>query len=243
MDRLAKKIVKKAFRVLGYDVQKLPRSYVGIPDAELYQPLYCPWLQPAFQRYYENAARHSIVSQDRCYVLYSLGRQALNIPGSFWECGVYKGGTASLLVTMLRDHAASKKMHLFDTFHGMPQTDSQRDLHKKGDFSDTTLAEVKANVDGAETAFFHCGLIPDTFAGLESETIAFAHIDVDIYEAHVSCLHFIYPRLSAGGIMVFDDYGSPTCPGARLAVDEFFIDKPEVPLCLTTGQAIVIRLP
>ena len=31
------------------------------------------------------------------------------------------------------------------------------------------------------------------------------------------------------------------CPGARAAVDEFFAGKPEVPLVLRTGQAVVFR--
>lgn len=41
--------------------------------------------------------------------------------------------------------------------------------------------------------------------------------------------------------MVFDDYGFPTCPGARKAVDEFFADKRETPIVLPTGQAVAIR--
>jgi O-methyltransferase len=43
--------------------------------------------------------------------------------------------------------------------------------------------------------------------------------------------------------MVFDDYGEPTCPGARKAVDEFFADKPETPIYIPTGQCLVHRLP
>jgi len=42
-------------------------------------------------------------------------------------------------------------------------------------------------------------------------------------------------------VMLFDDYGFPTCPGARKAVDEFFSDKPEVPFYLPTGQCLVVR--
>lgn len=33
------------------------------------------------------------------------------------------------------------------------------------------------------------------------------------------------------------------CPGARLAVDEFFAPKPEQPVLAAEGQAIVFRLP
>ena len=42
--------------------------------------------------------------------------------------------------------------------------------------------------------------------------------------------------------MIFDDYGFPSCPGARQAIDEYFMDKPEKPLILATGQAVVFKL-
>jgi O-methyltransferase len=32
-----------------------------------------------------------------------------------------------------------------------------------------------------------------------------------------------------------------SCPGARQAVDEYFAARPEVPLVLPTGQAVVFR--
>jgi hypothetical protein len=35
----------------------------------------------------------------------------------------------------------------------------------------------------------------------------------------------------------------PLCPGARMAVDEFFHERPETPIVLPTGQALVIRAP
>ena len=52
---------------------------------------------------------------------------------------------------------------------------------------------------------------------------------------------FFYPRMAPGGVMVFDDYGAPTCPGVQQAVDEFFAGKPERPLYLPTGQAVVCK--
>jgi hypothetical protein len=85
------------------------------------------------------------------------------------------------------------------------------------------------------------GFIPDTFVGLESVQIAFAHIDVDIYKSIMDSLKFIWPRLSFGGFIVLDDYGFPTCPGARASVDEFFQREPCAPLCLPTGQALVFK--
>ena len=43
--------------------------------------------------------------------------------------------------------------------------------------------------------------------------MCWAHIDVDIYQSVRDCISFIYPRLSPGGFMIFDDYGFPKLPG------------------------------
>ena len=50
---------------------------------------------------HRRAAATTLVSPDRCHVLYSLARQALGLQGDFWECGVYKGGTAAMLAEII----------------------------------------------------------------------------------------------------------------------------------------------
>ncbi len=236
--------IRSLLRGFGYDIQKIPK--VGaIPDAEFYTPLFSPWRGfGEFEEYYRAVAAHTLVSEERCYVLYSLAKQALALNGEFWECGVYKGGTAILFSKLLREHGNSRaaQLHLFDTFAGMPETDAEKDRHHRGDFSETSLQAVQQRVPHSERVAFHAGVIPQTFAGMENSRLAFAHVDVDIYHAVRDCCAFIYPRLLPGGFMVFDDYGFPSCPGARQAVDEFFRDKPEVPLVLPTGQAVVIAM-
>ena len=232
---MIKDIVRRYLRKLGYEVYKMPA------DAGLYQPLYSPWNSQAFKRYYAIAEPKTLVSPDRCYVLERLFRQTIPVPGDIFECGVYKGGTAALLTALLTENQSPKKLFLFDTFEGMPATDADRDLHTKGDFSDTSLEVVRAYVKGGERCVFRKGIIPDTFSGLEDTVISFCHIDVDIYKSIIDSLEFVWPRLSVGGVIVFDDYGFPSCPGALQAVDEFFQNKSAVPLCLHTGQAIVFK--
>lgn len=218
-----------------------------IPNADLYKPLFSPWIEKGnndFSQLMKKVSNNTLVSVERCYVLYILGSQCLFLNGVFFECGVYKGGTALLLAGILdqADFRNKKKLFLFDTFEGMPETDSEKDLHKQGDFSDTSLEAVKSYVGHPEITFFVKGLIPDSFTGMEDLVISFAHIDVDIYSSVIECCRFIYPRMEKGGIMIFDDYGFPSCPGAREAVDLYFKDKPEFPLVLSTGQALVFKI-
>ena len=236
-----KRVLKRAIRAAGFDVRRVrvdPPAIPSIPDGELYQPLYSPWRAPAFLAQYRKISPYTLVSADRCYVLESLASQALGLDGEVWECGVYKGGTAMLLAERLSH--APRVLRLFDTFAGMPETDSIRDLHNAGDFSDTSLEAVRSRVRG-DFVHFHQGLIPATFSGLESTRIAFAHVDVDIHSAVLACCEFIYPKLCVGGFMVFDDYGFPSCPGARMAVDEYFSGRTAIPLVLPTGQGLVFK--
>lgn len=192
--------LKRFASILGYELRRIYPTPVGIPDAALYQPRYSPWLGADFARYFAMAAPRSLVTPDRCYVLYTLLKQAMILGGDVVECGVYRGGTAAMMARMITESGTGKKLYLFDTFGGMPKTDAVRDWHKEGDFSDNSLAEVEAFVGMPETAVFRKGLIPDTFVGLETLQIAFAHIDVDIYRSILDSIAFIWPRLASGGV-------------------------------------------
>lgn len=239
-----KKVVKGGFLRLGLDIRRTSiSSPPPIPDGQFYTPLFSPWNDYGdFADYRVLAAPYTLVSRDRLYALYTLALNAIHLQGDFWECGVYKGGTARMFAEFLVARGRPDlKLHLFDTFGGMPETDEKFDIHLKGDFSDTSLDEVRRVVGHPDRVEFHPGWIPDIFRGMSDSRVAFAHVDVDIYQSILDCCEFIYPRLAIGGVMVFDDYGFPTCPGARKAVDEFFADKPEVPIVLQTGQAIVVR--
>ena len=162
----------------------------------------------------------------------------------FGNVAVYKGGTAAMLGANAEPLCPRKipcicLTHLKECRTPIPL----KDWHKQGDFSGHfPLKEaVSAYVGLEKQCVYRKGFIPDTFKGLETSVVAFAHIDVDIYKSITDCLAFIWPRLSVGGFIIFDDYGFPSCPGARAAVDEFFAGKPCFPLCLPTGQALVFK--
>jgi O-methyltransferase len=150
---------------------------------------------------------------------------------------VYKGGTAKLLAQA----SLQKTVHLFDTFSGMPATDAVLDSHRTGDFGDTSLATVRDHLRECSNVRFYQGLFPSTAGPIDEMQFSMVHVDADIYESVRACCRFFYPRMGKNAVLVFDDYGFPTCLGARKAVDEFFSDKPEVPFYLPTGQCLVVR--
>jgi predicted O-methyltransferase YrrM len=56
--------------------------------------------------------------------------------------------------------------------------------------------------------------------------ISLLHIDVDLYEPVKEILEQLYDRVSTGGIIILDDYG--TFAGTNKAVDDFFNNRAEV---------------
>jgi len=193
----------------------------------------------AFSRIYKEVNDHTLVDRARCFMLYQCMRQTASIPGDIAEIGVYRGGTARLMAEVM---SPSKALHLFDTFSGMPETMKDKDFHVQGDFSDTSLREVKKYLNGYPQIKIYPGFFPDTAGPLATETFSMVHVDVDIYRSVLDCCSFFYPRTSPGGCLVFDDYGLVTCPGAKSAVDEFFLGKAEQPIYLPTGQCLVVKV-
>jgi O-methyltransferase len=199
-----------------------------------------PWLSDDdFAIPYRKISSITLLPVTKCYMLYSMARHVLALPGQVAECGVYRGGTAFLLATLLK---AKKTLYLFDTFSGIPAGDPEKDNRyvQGGDFSDTSLYDVRKLLQDFDSLEFRPGVVPHTFSGLEWEQFSFAHIDLDIYHPIVNALEFFFPRMSKGGLIVLDDYGAEECRGALLAVNDFCASINRPPIILPTGQAAIV---
>jgi O-methyltransferase len=228
----------------------VPRASAGFEAYGRYATsidVFQPWLHDPhiadLMRELQAAKSMTLVSSERLWTIKWAFLQTRSIPGEIWEAGVYRGGVARLIRALMIDHGAANRarLRLFDSFAGLPAGRAGIDRHRRGDFADTSLAEVRAFVGDDEFIDYRAGWIPDTFSGLDRSSIRLAHLDVDLYDSTASCLAQVYPRLVPGGIIVLDDYGFASCPGVRKAVDEFFHDKPDLPLALPSGQALVVR--
>ena len=164
--------------------------------------------------------------------------------GDVIELGVYKGGSAAVIAWALREARLDRTIYLCDTFEGMPQT-LNWEFHKEYDFADTSYEAVSGRLLAFLPDFpfrFHVGLFSQTLPSMtDCGQLCFAHVDADLYESVRDACEFVYPRMAKGGIILFDDYGAPTCPGAKKAVDDFFADKMEVPTHVS-GPSYGVRI-
>ncbi len=225
----------------------------GLPDAHAYGiwqsdlPVLHAWaLDPDIAALGEQLARHdavALVDRHRLFILKQLLRSTVSLPGEVWELGVYRGGTAAFIRNLLARYFAPEPpaFRMFDTFSGMPPANPAWDLHVEGDFADVSLTSVQALVGADPFLEFRPGLVPETFGGLEAATLRFAHIDLDLHASISASIKFAYPRLVTGGLLLFDDYGFATCPGARRAVDDYFLGREEPVVTLPTGQSFIIK--
>jgi O-methyltransferase len=232
--KLGRKFVHTA-RLLG------PRRLAQLALARLRGPNPIePWrTDPDFLRRAAEIESRTLVDRRRLYMLMQLARQTARVPGDLAEVGVYLGGTAKLLARLA---AVQKKLLLFDTFSGMPDTDAAHDFHRRGDFADTSLDSVRAFLRGCPNIEIHPGLFPESAAAARDRAFSLVHVDVDVRSSVTACCEFFYPRLSRGGVLVFDDYGMVTCPGAKRAVDDFFAATADRPVYLPSGQCAVWRI-
>lgn len=139
------------------------------------------------------------------------------------ELGVYRGGSALVLSGMF----PHRTLHLFDTFCGLPYTESPRRNPTGHDLSEgrfaCDLAEVKTLLAGRNVEF-HVGIFPVSAIELDLFRFSFVHIDCDLYSSAKAGIQWFWPRMFSGGIMYFDDYGCDFT-GVTDAVHESFKDE------------------
>lgn len=179
--------------------------------------------------------RESLITVYDAYLIYSLARAQSRLPGEMAEVGVYQGTSARLLC----EAKGNRRLHLFDTFEGLPEPqDFERPLLKPTQFS-CTLESVKDYLKAYDNVSFYKGYFPDTAEPVKDVSFSFVNLDVDLYKSTLDGLGFFYPRVRPGGIILSHDYS--ILDGVKMAFDEFFADKPEHVIDLPSTQCMVLK--
>lgn len=157
--------------------------------------------------------------------------------GDIVEVGTWRGGTSLVIAASARKHKPTSTVYLCDTYKGIALAGPEDNYHKDGDFGDATKEQVNKLLTDQELNNFKIleGIFPHETAHLiPSIKISFLHIDVDVYAGYIAILKWAQDRLVDNAIIVFDDYSAQSCLGAKKAVDEYFKDRNDFEIHLTT---------
>ena len=158
-----------------------------------------------------------------------------DVEGELVEVGVYMGATAKKISEKFPDRI----VYAFDTFEGFLESGSDKDgfaNYKVGDLKEANLETVQSNLKNFPKINLIKGDFPLSGKILNDKKIAFAHIDVDMYNPTKATLNFILPKMAKGGIIIVHDY--PAHDGVRLAVNEFNLKN----LIVVGGRQGVIKI-
>jgi O-methyltransferase len=207
-----------------------------MPSYRIQWPYLDWWNDPWFNAYLDKFSMLSGANTDRRWMLYQLAKLARNVPGDTAECGVMAGSGSYLICSVLgRPH------FMFDSFEGNSAPGAADGSYNLAGYLACAIETARANLSSFSNLSFHKGWIPDRFPDVADRRFCFVNIDVQLEQPTRDSLEFFYPRTNAGGLIVFDDYGFTTCPGARDVVDQFLKDKPEPIIETPCGNAFLIR--
>ncbi len=196
------------------------------------------WLSDTeFRRDYDRLDPHNRRRMDRAWNLKEFARATRSIEGDTAECGVFHGLTSYFICREIQ--GTGKTHHGFDSFEGLPAPGpDDAGYWAEGDLTASEQV-ARANLAPFDFVEIHRGWIPEHFGRVADRTFALVHIDVDLYEPTRDSLEFFLQRMSPGGMVVLDDYGFTTCPGATKAADEACAAAGYPVIALSSGQALV----
>jgi O-methyltransferase len=124
------------------------------------------------------------------------------------ECGTWKGGSAANLSLVCK--IAGRKLHIFDSFAGLPkgvEGDREAPVYSPGDYAGS-LEEVKRNIEkygDIDSCVFVEGWFDDTLPSELMDDVLLAFLDVDLEASLETCVRNIWPRLIEKGYIFIDE--------------------------------------
>jgi hypothetical protein len=182
-----------------------------------------------------------------------LFQKTLSIPGDIAELGVFRGLGLMTWANLLEAYCIgnrTKTVYGFDNWMGFTKFDVQdgepnETAHKTlGGFNSSSFFQELSDAIGiydsdrfvpskARVKLID-GQIENTIGKFIDENpgvrFSLIHFDCDLYAPTHVALQIMWPLLSRGGVILFDEYGIHDWPGETKAVDEFLLDKPDLEL-------------
>lgn len=151
--------------------------------------------------------------------------QATRLGGCVVEVGVWRGGSAAIIASSLKNAGRNNPLILFDTFKGVVKASKLDSIYKNGEHSDVELQQVENFIESIEypNVVIRKGIFPNEVDLTEAERrrgISLIHINVDTYQSARDIFFSVLDDLLIGGMIVFDDYGIWGCEGVTQFCNE-----------------------
>ncbi|MDZ4792726.1 MAG: TylF/MycF family methyltransferase [Bacteroidota bacterium] len=153
-----------------------------------------------------------------------------NIEGDLIETGVWRGGAVIFMRAILKAFDIQDRIvWAADSFQGLPRPDADKyPMDKEDTFY--TFDELRVSLEQVKENFRKYGLLDeqvqflqgwfkDTLPVAPIKKLAVLRLDGDMYESTMDTLTALYPKLSPGGYIIIDDWGSVM--GCRKAVEDY----------------------
>jgi O-methyltransferase len=217
---------------------------IVLPEYRFKWPQLDWWSNEAFTGYLRRFSELHDNNTDRRWMLWQLLRLVDSLTGDTAECGVYAGASSYLICRRNRLLSGTPRRHyVCDSFEGLSAPSEHDGCHwTAGDLA-CDEATVRRNLaEFEDSTVFVKGWIPASLSSVPADReFSFVHVDVDLYQPTLDSVRFFYPRMQHGAVLLCDDYGFETCPGATRALDEYFRDKPEKVVAMCSGGGFIIK--
>ena len=248
-----KQLIKRIIGKSGYTLVRLPGGgdvydrdgLISIHNHDFVR-------DPAFQEAYARGVR---AADDynwewRVHIGLWAAAAASKLDGDFVECGVNRGFLSSAIMQFLDWDSTGKTFYLLDTFGGL---DAQHLVHEDAagiarnrkhldeGFYVRGIESVQKNFSEWKNVKIIQGSVPATLDRIDSEKLAYLHLDMNSAPPEVAAFNGLWDRLVPGALILLDDYAYKGYEAQKHAMDEAAAAKGLMIASLPTGQGLAMK--
>ena len=166
--------------------------------------------------------------------------------GDYLEIGTYKGDSARVALSYMKEKEIKRKSWFVDTFSGFDYDIARKSADSiwMDSHGDTSMQYVDEQLKEFDNYNLVRGNVITGDILNEINAIAICNIDVDLYEAVEAALCRVKDRIVNGGVILAEDYGhTPHLFGAQYAIRKFYEENRKIfyGIYLQSGQFLLIR--
>ena len=206
-----RKLVRRLIESTGYTIRRLPGyAQDGLLCYHNHEFMDDPSFRKAYQRGVWGDSDHNW--HWRVHIGLWVAYCASKLDGDFVECGVNRGFMSSAIMEYLEWDSLGKTFYLLDTFAGLDKrygSEQELKANARGLMSGhyvRGLGTVRANFSEWKNVRIIPGAVPDTLSAVDTQRIAYVHLDMACVFPEVAAFNALWERLVPGAFILLGSY-------------------------------------